>query len=421
MHTGSANRNSLRKLCMLVAAAALAALALALLPRAALAGDSYLDCGDRLHASHNSDCTDLLIERDFYDPGPGVMDNYGAVMTPWHEDLATIEVVTIREGVVSIGDNAFEGMTALHTIVLPSTLTGLGAHVLQFSSGPQYVYYAGTEEQWAAFKAGVAGVPGHEQLTDIPTVICCNLGPSSLKVYPQSLANPVTPGDLSALRTSLDALVYNGKASRYENADGMHYDLDDDGTYDIVVALEGVMEEDSSNMLGSSGTWYLMPRDIDYAMDCRSKFYESLHFDFTDKSEPIAMHRLYNPYSGEHFYTANVSERDFLVTIGWVYESVGWYAPQSSLTPVYRMYNPYTSDHHYTTDASERTAMVAAGWSDEGTGWFSDDAKSVPLYRQFNPYVTVGTHNYTTDKAENDYLATIGWIPEGIGWYGVNP
>ena len=47
-----------------------------------------------------------------------------------------------------------------------------------------------------------------------------------------------------------------------------------------------------------------------------------------------SMYRLYNPNSGEHFYTADASERNDLVRVGWVYESVGWTAPKSSKTPV---------------------------------------------------------------------------------------
>ena len=131
------------------------------------------------------------------------------------------------------------------------------------------------------------------------------------------------------------------------------------------------------------------------------------------------MYRLYNPYSGEHFYTASTYERDTLSSIGWNYEGIGWVAPERSNSPVYRLYNPYAGDHHYTTSSGERDALKAVGWNDEGVGWYSDDAKSVPLYRQYNPYATVGTHNYTTSKGENDMLVSVGWQAEGIGWYGM--
>ena len=136
-------------------------------------------------------------------------------------------------------------------------------------------------------------------------------------------------------------------------------------------------------------------------------------------SKPIYMHRLYNPNSGEHLYTASSDERDRLTPLGWVYEGLGWTAPVKSSTPVHRMYNPNSGDHHYTMSAAERDSLVSIGWNYEGVGWYSDDSHRKPLYRQFNPNETVGTHNYTTSKQENDYLASIGWRPEGVAWYGL--
>ena len=142
-------------------------------------------------------------------------------------------------------------------------------------------------------------------------------------------------------------------------------------------------------------------------------------FKIIPPSQP--MHRLYNPNSGEHFYTASAAERDYLVKVGWRSEGIGWYAPLSSIskTPVYRLYNPNAGDHHYTMSSAERYMLVKAGWRYEGIGWYSDDARGVPLYRQYNPNARTGTHNYTVNKAENDMLVRIGWRAEGIGWYGV--
>lgn len=143
------------------------------------------------------------------------------------------------------------------------------------------------------------------------------------------------------------------------------------------------------------------------------------------KAAPVvrtaAMHRLYNPYTGEHFYTADTAERDHLTGLGWRYEGVGWKAPAKSSTPVYRLYNGHVrgGDHHYTTSASERDHLVSVGWTYEGVGWYSDDARGVPLYRQYNPYARTGTHNYTASASENDHLLAVGWRGEGVGWYGV--
>ena len=135
------------------------------------------------------------------------------------------------------------------------------------------------------------------------------------------------------------------------------------------------------------------------------------------------MYRLYNPYSGEHFYTSSLVEREVLVTVGWTDEGVGWVAPTEG-DPVYRLYNPNAGDHHYTMSAHERDVLVEAGWTDEGVGWYSANEKDVtalPVYRQYNPNAATGTHNYTLSKDENDMLVDAGWNAEGIAWYAVEP
>ena len=132
-----------------------------------------------------------------------------------------------------------------------------------------------------------------------------------------------------------------------------------------------------------------------------------------------AMFRLYNPNSGEHFYTSGTAELDNLVTVGWNYEGIGWYAPASSNTPVYRLYNPFGGEHHYTTSVAERDNLVNLGWNYESIGWYSDDNRTIPLYRQYNPNEYANNHNYTTSIEENDYLVSLGWRAEDIGWYGI--
>ena len=135
--------------------------------------------------------------------------------------------------------------------------------------------------------------------------------------------------------------------------------------------------------------------------------------------EGVEMYRLYNPNSGEHFYTGNAGERDMLVGVGWSYEGIGWTAPTSSSTPVYRLYNANGGEHHYTMSDVERDMLVGVGWTDEGIGWYSDDAKTVPLYRDYNPNAFANNHNYTTSAAEHEMLMSVGWRPEGYAWYGI--
>ena len=149
------------------------------------------------------------------------------------------------------------------------------------------------------------------------------------------------------------------------------------------------------------------------------------------KSESTqVMYRLYNPNSGEHFYTASTVERDATIAAGWNDEGIGWTAPSESNTPVYRLYSG--TDHHYTMSIVERDHLIDVGWTlegdnAEGIAWYSDDQKRVPLYRQFNPNVdptapfnNSGSHNYTTSLEEHEQLISIGWRGEDIGWYGVN-
>ncbi|MGO5192840.1 leucine-rich repeat domain-containing protein, partial [Bifidobacterium boum] len=132
-----------------------------------------------------------------------------------------------------------------------------------------------------------------------------------------------------------------------------------------------------------------------------------------------AMFRLYNPNSGEHFYTGNAVERDGLVRVGWKSEGTGWVAPAGG-NPVYRLYNPNAGDHHYTLNKAERDNLVRLGWRYEGVGWHSASSASGPrrpLYREYNPNARAGAHNYTLNKAENDMLVRVGWRYEGVAWY----
>lgn len=132
----------------------------------------------------------------------------------------------------------------------------------------------------------------------------------------------------------------------------------------------------------------------------------------------IAMHRLYNPHTGEHFYTANLAEKNHLTNLGWNYEGIGWHAPTTGL-PVYRLYNPNTSDHHYTTSKDESDYLAQMGWNDEGIGWYSGG--DTPIHRLYNPNAKkAGSHHFTLSQEESDSLDAIGWNYEGIAWYAVN-
>lgn len=136
---------------------------------------------------------------------------------------------------------------------------------------------------------------------------------------------------------------------------------------------------------------------------------------YTLPSGVSEMYRMYNPNSGEHFYTKASAERDNLVKAGWRYESIGWTAPGRGEL-VYRLYNPNAGDHHYTLSAEERDMLIKAGWRYEGTGWSAGGATAI--YRLYNPNAVAGAHHFTTSKDEYEWLAKMGWRKEGIAWYG---
>ncbi len=131
------------------------------------------------------------------------------------------------------------------------------------------------------------------------------------------------------------------------------------------------------------------------------------------------MYRLYNPNSGEHFYTGSEVERDTLIEAGWLYEGIAWNAPVNGGEPVYRLYNPNSGDHHYTMSVSEREMLVGYGWQYEGVAWNSASPDNLPLYRMYNPNADCGSHHYTGSTEERDMLVDAGWIYEGIGWFGM--
>ena len=134
----------------------------------------------------------------------------------------------------------------------------------------------------------------------------------------------------------------------------------------------------------------------------------------------VNMYRLYNPNSGEHFYTADIDEATSVASVGWRWEGIGWVAPAANNLPVYRLYNPNAGDHHYTLNLEEKDWLVGLGWRYEGIGWYSDAEDQLSVYRQYNPNAVAGAHNFTTDPSEDEYLGSVGWSREGISWRATN-
>ncbi|WP_054639930.1 bacterial Ig-like domain-containing protein [Lactococcus fujiensis] len=97
----------------------------------------------------------------------------------------------------------------------------------------------------------------------------------------------------------------------------------------------------------------------------------------------IAVYRMYNPLSGEHFYTQSYNERSVLVGIQWNCEGTGWYAPDSG-NAVYRLYNNVTGEHFFTLSAYEKNVLVTRGWKYEGISLFRWERKNIPRLQFWN-------------------------------------
>ena len=131
-----------------------------------------------------------------------------------------------------------------------------------------------------------------------------------------------------------------------------------------------------------------------------------------------AVYRLYNPNTGEHFYTVNEAEYQSLQTVGWKDEGVGWYGADHG-EEVYRLYNPNAQggDHYYTLSRGEAEALVSLGWiADNNWAPAFYSYGETDLYVAYNPNAQSGAHNYTTSVAEQNNLLSVGWLYGEVAW-----
>ena len=130
----------------------------------------------------------------------------------------------------------------------------------------------------------------------------------------------------------------------------------------------------------------------------------------------VAVYRLYNPYTYEHFYVTSETEKSVLLGGGWNDEKVAWYAPESG-TGVYRLFNPYTDEHYYTTNKGEADGLVDLGWrwdNDANPVFYSLESGGYGIYQLFNPYETKNTHFWTAGEEEYRVCQRQGWSGEDV-------
>lgn len=62
-------------------------------------------------------------------------------------------------------------------------------------------------------------------------------------------------------------------------------------------------------------------------------------------------------------------EQKHLASVGWDDEGLAWRIAPKATKDVYRLYNPKSGEHFYTTSAIERDSIVESGWDYEGVAW----------------------------------------------------
>ncbi len=132
----------------------------------------------------------------------------------------------------------------------------------------------------------------------------------------------------------------------------------------------------------------------------------------------LEVYRLYNPNTGEHFYTTNYAEYESLQNYGWQDEGIGWYAVNHG-SPVYRLYNPNAQggDHYYTMNKIEADWLISQGWSiDNNWAPAFYSYGNTNLYVAYNPNAQSGAHNYTTNQGEQQFLLQSGWMFGEVAW-----
>ena len=147
-----------------------------------------------------------------------------------------------------------------------------------------------------------------------------------------------------------------------------------------------------------------------------------------EPSAALSMYRLYNPNTGEHFYTSSPAEKSNCVAAGWNDEGIGWYSPSTSLTaatPVYRVYNTVSGEHYYTSSRAEADNIFGSTQRVQAIeGVFANRAG----------YYVDGIGNILTDLGDNgriedyelkyidetgvlkDWCLVVPWRHEGVSW-----
>ena len=243
--------------------------------------------------------------------------------------------------------------------------------------------------------------------------------------------NYVTASDVELDCSSLDMFVgeertINARVVPEESNDSLTWGVTDDS----VIALSGSGNSVTVRAVseGTAQVWVQSGGVRKYcAVTAKRKVIVYPNFsEFTAPEGCVYQFRLYNPNSGEHFYTGSQEETINLIDAGWNFEGSGFITPTVGI-PIYRLYSSEHGDHFYTTSETERDALLADHWTldgDTGIAFPSAPAETGrPMYRLHNPNAypngEAGAHHFTMSWEEVENLQAEGWQYEFIAWYSV--
>lgn len=154
---------------------------------------------------------------------------------------------------------------------------------------------------------------------------------------------------------------------------------------------------------------------------------DHLHVEYRGQDSPVpssvpasavAVYRFWSSTYQGHFYTADATERDSVISRWpgtWSYEGQRYTAfnrQAPGTVPLYRFWSSRYNGHFYTADPAERDGVIRRWpdvWSYEGVAYYvypptSSQADTVAVARFWSP--TASHHFYTASARERDQVIT---------------
>lgn len=328
-------------------------------------------------------------------------------------NCAALAQINIPASTVSIGYEAFYGCGQLSIVIIPESITEIGGQAFTGCDKISEIYYGGTADNWKRLyntpsapyvHYGCTAPEGH--WVTGPVDATCETGSALCTRCSCGYAEYDYLSDPLGHKEVIDPAVEASCASAGKT-EGKHCDR----CQAVLVAQQTIPALSHTYDDGLDGT----------CNNC------GIHREETEDRTVMHMFRMYDPNSGEHFYTGSVEEREMLVAAGWNYEGVGFTFSRTTGLPVYRLYDPISGEHLYTMEAPVKTGQQYEGkdlyecegriWLYEGIAFNSAYDTEVPQYRLRNPNATRGAYHFTSSAEERDNLIAAGWISEGICFY----